>query len=158
MATLRELTFNTIMRNLCKDLNTEIDNLMPLLKIKTILSKRELNTIHNIAGTIIEKFSIKVNSVDNAYTLDIHGKETSVSINTALQHSTAVETRTRQLPSWMLSYRSKQTRKKLLKHFEVRDDFITKINAYAKALNTSPRCISSAYNILEIIKTIQEKS
>ena len=150
MATLRELTFNTIMRNLCKDLNTEIDNLMPLLKIKKILTKQELNKINNIAETIIEKFNIKVNSADNAYILDIHGKETSVSINTALQHSTSVGTR--QLPSWMLSYRSKKTRKKLLKHSEVRDNFITKINAYAKELNTSPRCISSAYNILEIIK------
>lgn len=156
MTTLRELTFNTIMRNLCKDLNTEIDNLMPLLKNKKKLSKQELNKIHNIAGTIIDKFNIKVNSADNAYILDIHGKETSVSINTALQHSTSVGDR--QLPIWMLSDSSNKTRKKLLKHSEVRDNFINKINKYAKALNTSPRCISSAYNILEIIKTIQEKS
>ena len=157
MTPLRELTFNTIMRNLCKDLNTEIDNLMPLLKNKKLLSKQELNNIHNIAGTIIDKFNIKVNSADNAYILDIHGKETSVSINTALQHSTSVGDR--QLPIWMLSDSSvKKTRKKLLKHSEVRDNFIDKINKYAKALKTSPRCISSAYNILEIIKTIQEKS
>ena len=156
MTPLRELTFNTIMRNLCKDLNTEIDNLMPLLKNKKLLSKQELNNIHNIAGTIIDKFNIKVNSADNAYILDIHGKETSVSINTALQHSTSVGDR--QLPIWMLSDSSNKTRKKLLIHSEVRDNFINKINKYAKALNTSKRCISSAYNILEIIKTIQEKS
>jgi hypothetical protein len=35
---------------------------------------------------------------------------------------------------------------------------IIKLLLYSKALNTSPICISSAYNILEIIKTIQEKS
>tara|TARA_B110000114_G_C14817723_1_gene287379 strand:+ start:138 stop:611 length:474 start_codon:yes stop_codon:yes gene_type:complete len=155
MSSLKEIAFNTIMNKLCKDLSTEIDNLILLLKSKKELTREELTNINNIAINIIKEFSIKINSKDNTYVLDIHGKKTSISINTELKHSTAVYSK---LPTWMQPKAFvNNTRKKLLKHSDVRDNYIHKINLYLKPFGKK-QCISSAYNILEIIKDIKLKS
>jgi hypothetical protein len=148
MTSLQELAVNTIMSKLCKDLNKEIDNLILLLKSKKELSRQELTNINNIAINIIKEF--KINIKDNTYTLDINSKKTSYSINTAVQ--------SRNLPTWMQTIADvKKTRKTLFKHYDVRHNYINKIELYAKSLNNK-KCIISAHNILKIIKDIKDKS
>jgi sulfur relay (sulfurtransferase) DsrF/TusC family protein len=64
----------------------------------------------------------------------------------------------RKLPIWMQTIDDvKKTRKTLFKHYDVRDNYIHKIELYSKSLNNK-KCISSAYNILKIIKDIKDKS